>query len=91
MSRPHYPWYGYINRILDSRTKNTTRKEREAVAAALEAADPDTRQLVQIVLTTRAKDTLGAANDLFMSYSTAKRRLRAFRFDVARRLGLLEE
>ena len=90
MSTPHYPWYGYINRILDKRVKNKTQKESRAVAAALEAADPETRAIIQSAFIDRSKTLRGAAADLHFSYGTVKNRSEAFRLDVARRLGLLE-
>lgn len=91
MSTPQYPWYGYVNRITDNSTKHKSKKELAAVQAALEAADPETRAIVQIVLVTRSKELRAAASDFFISYGTAKHRIRDFRKSVARNLGLLEE
>ena len=91
MATPRYAWYGYVNRILDKRTKNKSRKETEAVNKALEAADPETRTIIQSTLINRSKDLRGAAADCHISYFTAFNRVRAFRLEVARNLGLLAE
>lgn len=89
MSRTRYPWYSYINRILNSRTKNKSPRELAAVAGAMEAADPETRAIIQTAFVDRSITVQGAADELHISYKTACRRIKVFRLDVARRLGLL--
>ena len=91
MSTPHYAWYSYVNRITDSSTKHRSKKELAAVSAALEAADQETLELVNLVYITRSKDIRGAADAVHISYITAKRRFKTFRESVARNLGLLED
>jgi len=91
MSTPRFAWYGYVNKIMDSRTKHKSQKELAAVSAALEAADTETRELVNMVYITRSKDLHGAADAVHISYVTAIRRFKLFREAVARNLGLLEE
>lgn len=89
MSKPHYPWYPYIKNILRG-YQNTTQKERDAIAEAMEAASPEARELVYSVYITRTKDLRGAAQDAFISYRTAHNRTSSVLKDIASRLGLLE-
>lgn len=89
--KARYPWYSYVNSIMYNKTKRRTQKELAAVSAVLEAADPETRALVDMVFITRSKNIREAARAAFVSYETAKKRLQKFRIDVARNLDLLEE
>lgn len=89
--KARYPWYSYVHSIMWNKTKRRTKKELEAVEKALSAADPETRELVDMVFITRSKNIREAARAAFVSYETAKKRLQKFRIDVARNLDLLEE
>lgn len=90
MGTPSYPWHGYIVNILHGYGK-ITQREKKGVFDALQAATPETRYLVQEVYIKQNKNLQTAAQDCYISHITATRRMIAFRKDVARRLGLLEE
>ena len=90
MSTAYYPWYTYIKNILRGNGK-ITQRERDAVAAALEAATPETRALIKAVYIAQAKTLHAAAQDNYMSFRTVQRHTSGFLKDVARRLDLLEE
>ena len=87
---PRYPWYSYIKNILRGYGK-TTQRERDAVAAAMEAATPETRAIIEAVYISHSKTLHAAAQDNYMSFRTVQRHTSGFLKDVARRLDLLEE
>lgn len=89
MSRPKYPWWGYVREILRRYPDHTTEAEAAAVASAIaqteQMVDGQRRLAVIRMVFFRKTHTLhGAALEVSCSYATAKRWQQEFIRKVAR-------
>lgn len=87
MSKPRYPWWGYVKNIL-RRYPNTP--EREAVDATIEEyqQNPERLQVIDMVYFRKSHDMYGAAAACHVSYGAAKEWHGEFLRCVAQHLGL---
>lgn len=88
MSHPKQAWYPYMKNIARRYPDNLHPEENAAVKAALDAAAPETVQLIELSYIKGTKTLRESANLCFLSFSTAKIRTSAFFTDVARNMGL---
>ena len=89
MSRPKYPWWGYVREILRRYPDRTTEAEAAAVASAIvqtkQMPEGQCRLSVIRMVFFRKTHTLhGAALEVSCSYATAKRWQQEFIRKVAR-------
>ena len=101
MSRPRYPWWGYIKAIIRryphmNNATGTRGKEAAAVKAAIEEtkgmnAGADRLKVVDVVFWQRTHQLSGAAVQIPCSYETAARYHREFIYCVAKHYGLMDE
>ena len=87
MSKPRYPWWGYVKKVL-RRYPNVL--EREAVDAAIKdfSERPDKLLLIDLIYLHKTHDMNGAASVCHISYGEAKRWHGEFLRCVAQHLGL---
>lgn len=88
MSRPKYPWWGYVREILRRYPDYTTEAEAAAVTSAIAQTGqmPDGQRRLSVIgmVFFRKTHTLhGAALEASCSYATAKRWQQAFIREVA--------
>ena len=88
MNRWNEAWNPYVLNILKRYPKNKHAEEDEAIRKALEVADAQTVAIVDMVYFGKTKSISGAAEMLFISYSTAWRNQMTFRREVAKNLNL---
>ena len=88
MSKPAEAWYPYIRNIAYRYPHNRHPEEDAALKAALEAIEPEEREMIELVYLRRTKTMQEAANLCFVSYSTAHRINRKFLREVAKNLKL---
>lgn len=99
MGQPRCRWWGYKKRVLreypDFKNAGShdrqTQREIEAVEKALSEVDDISKKLVELVFWKRTCDLEGAAQYLFISYRTARRRQEWVIVSVAENLGLTEK
>ena len=94
MSRPRYPWNGYIREAL-RRYPAVTPNESAAIEYAIERTkeSPDGAEkiaLIEMVFFKRTHTLQGAALCVHCSYETAKRWMQQFMRLVAEKRGLME-
>lgn len=95
MSRPKYPWWGYVREILRRYPDYTTEAEAAAVTSAIaqtgQMPEGQSRLAVIGMVFFRKTHTLqGAALEVPCGYETAKRWQRSFLMLVAQKRGLLD-
>ena len=78
VSKPRYPWWGYIREILKRYPNNLTKNEIDAVEKAIEQTRqrPDSQQRIRLIESVFFKGThtlAGAAQLIPCDYGTAKR------------------
>ena len=88
MSKPAEAWYPYMKTITRRYPQNRHPEEDAAVKAALQAARPETQQIIDLVYIRKTKTLHEAANLVYMSYPNARRLSARFFGDIAARLGL---
>ena len=89
MSRPRYPWLGYIREILRRYPEHTTEAETAAVTSAIAQTEqmPEGQRrlsMIGMVFFRKTHTLHGAALEVSCSYATAKRWQQAFIQEVAR-------
>ena len=94
MSKPRYPWWGYMREVLRRYPENLTAGEVEAVRQTIEQTRqlPDGERRVAVIDMVFFKKThtlRGAALRIPCDYETAKRWQRAFMRMVAEKRGLM--
>lgn len=99
MGKPRCKWWGYIRRVLADypRMKRADaeeldrqeQRELQAVEKALDEVDEISRRLVEMVFFKGSHTLEGAAQCLFISYRTARRRQEWVIVSVAEGLGLI--
>ena len=95
MSRPKYPWWGYVREIARRYPDHRTEAEAAAVEYAINQTDqmPDGQRRLSVIgmVFFRKTHTLqGAALEVPCGYETAKRWQQAFLLLVAQKRGLLD-
>ena len=95
MSRPKYPWWGYVREILRRYPDYTTEAEAAAVTSAIAQTEqmPEGQSRLAVIgmVFFRKTHTLqGAALEVPCGYETAKRWQRSFLMLVAQKRGLLD-
>lgn len=95
MSRPRYPWWGYVREILRRYPNRTTAAETAAVEYAItqteHMVDGQSRlSVIQMVFFQKTHTLQGAALEVPCGYETAKRWQQSFLLLVAQKRGLLD-
>lgn len=88
MGRPRYAWWSYAREVV-RRYPAGTQNETEAVKAAIDATvslpNGDLRlEVIRLVFWARTRTLEGAAQDVHVSYETAKRWQKRFLTEFAR-------
>lgn len=103
MSKPRYPWWGYIKGVIRLYPKRrgmdlqgTRGKEQEAVKKALDETESmgngaDRLKVIDMVFFKQTHTLDGAALMVPCSYATAKRYHNDFICRVAKNFGLMDE
>lgn len=92
MSKPRYPWHGYIRTIL-KRFPNVSEKEKAAIEKVIEDLkaenETDVLNYADLYYFKKKYDTRGTAKALFVSYGTVLRWNRKLIERIAYQMGIM--
>ena len=95
MSRPKYPWWGYVREVLRRYPDRVTAGEAEAISRAIEQTKhiqggERRLELIEMVFFRQTHTLRGAAMRIPCDYETAKRWQQQFIRLVAKARGLMD-